>query len=993
VYLPCSAIGAAEPEPSPPADKVVDFARDVRPILAAHCIKCHGDERQESNFRLDRRDDALRGGDNGAAIVPRKGTESPLFERLASADPASRMPPQGERLPAAAVSVIRAWIDQGAVWPVDSETARPTQNDHWSLQPLERPPIPAALESSSIKNPIDAFVAANLSAHGLQPSAEADRRTLLRRVALDLNGLPPTPEEVAAFLADASSDAYERVVDRLLASPRYGERWARHWMDVIHFAETHGNDQDRPREHAWPYRDYLIRSFNDDKPYARFVSEQVAGDVLYPDDPQATVALGFVAAGPWDESSLMCIVDDTIDKKLAQVLDRDDMITNVMSTFTSTTVHCARCHNHKFDPITQADYYGLQAVFAGVDRADRLFDPDPGVHQRRRLLTRQKQDATKLDAERLLGDAHLQAELVSLEEAFRRGRDAWTAVVPVAVSAGGATATAEADGSVLFGGTRAEKDTYTLTFETELQGITAVQLEVLVDPGLPHQGPGRQDNGNLHLSEFKLSATPGGGGDPVGVPIASAFADFNQDGWDVAAAIDGKPETAWGIHPQVGKSHAAVFVLGEPLAMAGRARLSVVLEQQHGAGHLIGRPRLSVTAAADPASARPLPAELAAILAMGHAARTPAQRVELARSLMGWQLDRQLASLPQPQAVYAAAHEFKGNNNFRPAAKPRAVHLLRRGDVNQPLEEAAPGALSSVAGIESRFALAAADDEGSRRVALARWLVDPRNMLTWRSIVNRAWHYHFDRGIVDTPNDLGRMGGTPSHPALLDWLAVEFRDGGGSLKSLHRLIVSSATYRQSSEVDPQRARVDAENRQLWRMNARRLDAESIRDAVLQSSGKLDLAMGGPSVRQFIESKGIHVTPNVDYRGYDVDSPGNFRRSVYRFLFRTLPDPLMESLDCPDGSQLSPVRNASMTALQALSLLDNRFIVRQSEHTAARLEATAATMPERIGLLFRLVLLRDPTSDESRKWESYAVLHGLANACRMMFNTNEFVFVN
>lgn len=975
----------------------VDFDRDVRPLLAAHCFSCHGEKQQESGLRLDRRDDAVRGGDNGIVIVPQKSGESPLVDRITSTDADRRMPPKGDPLPAAAVELIRSWVDQGANWPAEGDAAKPAAPEHWSLRPLVQPAVPGTATAAS-RNPIDAFVAANLAKHGLQSSPEADRRTLLRRVTLDLTGLAPTPEELDIFVADAAPDAYERLVDRLLASPRYGERWARHWMDVIHFAETHGNDQDRPREHAWPYRDYLIRSFNDDKPYARFVREQVAGDVLYPDDSQATVALGFLAAGPWDESSLMCIVDDTVDKKLAQVLDRDDMITNVMSTFTSTTVHCARCHNHKFDPISQADYYNLQAVFAGVDRADRLFDPDPAVHQQRRLLARQKQAAAVLTAEQLLGDTRMQGEVAALEEEFRRAGSTWVPILATATSAGGATVTPQPDGSQLFGGTLPEKDSYTFTFEAELPVVTAVKLEVLSDSSLPHRGPGRQENGNLHLSEFKLLATPAGGTEPVVVPLAGAFADFDQDGWGVAAAMDGKIETAWGIYPQVGKDHAATFVLREPLHLAPSTRLSVVLEQQHGRSHLIGRARLSLTASANPAAARPLPAhpggpEPAAILARSTVERTVEERVALARALLEWNLDGQLAGLPAQQAVYAACHEFKGNNNFRPSEKPRPVHVLRRGDINQPLAEATPGALAAVPGLAAKFDLPTNDDEGARRRAMAAWLTDPANVLTWRSVVNRVWHYHFDRGIVDSPNDLGHMGGTPSHPELLDWLAVNFRDSCGSLKALHRLIVTSATYRQSSAVDAVSARIDGDNRQLWRMNARRLDAECIRDAVLQTSGKLDLAMGGPSVRQFIESKGIHVTPNIDYRGFDVDSPGNFRRSVYRFLFRTLPDPLMESLDCPDGSQLAPVRSASVTALQALSLLDNPFIVRQSEHTAARLTASAAAMPERVRLLFRLVLLREPTAEETSQWSAYAERHGLANACRMLFNTNEFVFVN
>ncbi|MBL9125684.1 MAG: DUF1553 domain-containing protein, partial [Planctomycetaceae bacterium] len=366
---------------------------------------------------------------------------------------------------------------------------------------------------------------------------------------------------------------------------------------------------------------------------------------------------------------------------------------------------------------------------------------------------------------------------------------------------------------------------------------------------------------------------------------------------------------------------------------------------------------------------------------------------ELARALRNWQIDGELAELPASQCVYAAASEFTGGNNFRPAGRPRPVHVLRRGDINQPLAEVTPGALDCLPGLESEFALADPADEGARRAALAQWLIDPQNALTWRSIANRIWHYHFDRGLVDTPNDLGRMGGAPSHPELLDWLAVELRDGGGSLKQLHRQIVTSATYRQSSQIDPDRASRDGENRLLWRMNRRRLDAESIRDSLLQASGKLDLTMGGPSVKQFVESPGIHVTPLIDYLSYDVDSPGNYRRSVYRFLFRTLPDPLMESLDCPDGAQLVPTRSSSVTALQALSLLDNRFVVRQSEHLALRLEREAPGLAEQLRLLFQVVLLRDPGDDELMRWQTYTQRHGLANACRMIVNTNEFVFVN
>lgn len=983
-------LSAAEPK-SPP----VDFARDVRPILAAHCLDCHGADLQESDLRLDGRKSALMGGAHGAAIVPGKSGESPLVTRVVSADADLRMPPEGDRLSTAEVTTLRNWIDQGAVWPQEpgSETTAPAE--HWSLKPLARPVVPAVPSAAAVHNPIDAFILATLAQHQLQPSPEADRTTLVRRVTIDLTGLQPTPDEVAEFLADRADGAYERLVDRLLASPRYGERWARHWMDVVHFAETHGNDQDRPRPHAWPYRDYLIRSFNDDKPYPRFVAEQVAGDVLYPDDPQATVALGFLAAGSWDESSLMCIVDDTTDKKLAQLLDRDDMIANCMSTMISATVHCARCHNHKFDPISQTEYYALQAVFAGVDRADRSYDPDPVVHQQRRALEARRREINARDGKLLLADTELLSQVSALEQTASHNREVWTIAAPASVAtAGESEAALQTDGSVLVAGPRPDKDTYTFTLDTEIEGVTAIRLEVLADPSLPQSGPGRQDNGNFHLSEFRVALQPAEGGDAAPLAVASAFADFDQaGGWNVAAAIDGKLETAWGIHPEVGRPHTAVFVLARPLTGLGQRQLTVVLDQQHGTGHLIGRPRLSLTTAADPALLRPLPQALAAILAIPPSERSEQQQVDSVRALAVAQIERELAALPAPQLVYAAASEFQGGNNFRPAGMPRPIHLLRRGDIQQPLDEVAPAALRCVKTVDSQFALEDPLDEGSRRAALARWLIDPEHTLTWRSIVNRVWHYHFDRGIVDTPNDLGKMGGIPSHPELLDWLAVEFRDRGGSLKDLHRLIVTSATYRQSSQIDSERAAIDGENRLLWRMNRRRLDAETIRDSILQTSGKLDLTMGGASVKQFVESPGIHVTPLIDYQSYDVDSPGNYRRAVYRFLFRTLPDPLMESLDCPDGAQLAPTRSASVTALQALSLLDNRFVVRQSEHTAARFEQLAPTLSEQIRLAFEWILLRQPTTAECERWEAYAAQHGLANACRMLFNTNEFVFVN
>jgi hypothetical protein len=957
----------------------VDFETDVRPIFAKSCYSCHGPQKQKSDFRLDQKTAATKGGDNGVAIVPGKASESPLVQRIASKS-RDRMPPKDNApLTAGEVATIRAWIDQGAKWPEYSATA--ANKPHWAYQPLR---------TTADAKSIDAFIHAKLREKGLSPSPPAEKRVWLRRVTFDLTGLPPTPEEMNAFLNDASPEAFAIVVDRLLTSPAYGERWARHWIDVVHFAESHGHDQDRPRPNAWPYRDYLIQSFNNDKPYARFVQEQVAGDVLFPDDPQATVALGMLAAGPWDESSLRDIVAGTADNLVAQVLDRDDMLTTVMTTFVSSTVNCARCHNHKFDPITTQDYYSLQAVFAGVDRAERAYDPDVSVmHRRRDLLTR-KRELEKGLPESVLLAADTQKRVAAWEERAKTDYAAWDVVAPKQfASSKGSTAKPQADGSLLFCGTPPETDTYWIT-TTAKRGVSGVRLEVMSDPSLPKNGPGRQDNGNLHLSEFVAFVWPGSGLPPVPWPIKRAVADFNQDGWTIAQAIDGHARTAWGIYPEVGKPHGAVFEFAKPLPRD--AVLTFALFQLHGGHHLIGRPRLSLTTAANPVKARPLPPSAAAALAIPNEKRTPAQRAELARIVLKTEIDDALDALPPPALVYAAAAEFKTDGSFRPTGKPKPVSVLRRGDINSPIEPAKPGTLACIPALPSRFELPNFDDEGARRAALARWLSDADNLLTWRSIVNRVWHYHFGKGLVDTPNDFGRMGSAPSHPELLDWLAIDFRDHGGSIKRLHKQIVLSQTYRESSQHNATAALIDGDNRLLWRMNTTRLEAEELHDTVLAVSGKLDRRMGGPSVKLFVQSPGVHVTPVCDYASFNVDDPANFRRSVYRFLMRTVPDPFMDVMDHPDGSQQAPVRSASMTALQALAMLNNKFMVRQSEHLAARLAREASTPEAQVRRLSELALGRDAKPNEVSLLVEHARKYGMANVCRVVLNSNEFLFV-
>jgi hypothetical protein len=731
-------------------------------------------------------------------------------------------------------ALIAFLLTAGLITACAADISAPTTAPEtwWSLKPLVKMAAPAVLPAKYTdwpRTPIDRFILAKLLEKGMAPAPPADPRTLLRRVTFDLTGLPPTPEEIDAFLTDSSPDAYEKVVERLLASPRHGERWARHWMDIAHYAETHGHDQDRPRPHAWPYRDYLIHSFNCDKAYSRFVQEQLAGDVLFPGDTDAIIAMGFLATGPWDESSLRDIRDDSIDRQIARYLDRDDMVTTAMSTFVSTTVHCARCHDHKFDPITQKDYYALQAVFAGVDKAERAYDTDPKLAARRKQLADEKR--------RLLG-LHGKAEPWLLTPGMQAEVAAW------------------------------EK--------------------------------------NLLASRVGVSA----------------------------------------------------LTAAQPLSAAGGVF-----------------------------------AVLTSVLAVPADKRTDDQRAALALHVCEQKLEQQIAALPPPQFVYAAASDFKPDGTFKPASQPRPVNILKRGDINKPGPEAKPGSLECVPGLEGRFRLAHPEEEGSRRAALARWVSDPNNVLTWRSIVNRIWHYHFGKGLVETPGDFGRMGAKPTHPELLDWLAVQFQEHGGSLKHLHRLIVTSAAYRQSSRHEPTYAAIDGDNRYLWRMSPTRLDAEEVRDAVLVAAGRLDQTMGGPSVKQFNMSPGVHVTPVVDYQGFDVDRPEMERRAVYRFVFRTLPDPFMEALDCPDSSQLTQARNVSVTAPQALALLNDRFMVRMSEHLAARAMKAGADLAAQVSAVYRFALGRQASAKETALLTDYARKHGLANLCRMVLNCNEFVFVN
>ncbi|MBL9207667.1 MAG: DUF1553 domain-containing protein [Opitutaceae bacterium] len=993
--LPAHAVETAERPPLPAAAaRPVTFLADVQPIFTTHCLECHGPEKQKGGWRADDRENALHEGDSyGPNILPGNSAASPLIQFVAHTHPELKMPKKGTPLTTEEVGILRAWIDQGAVWETDARapSAKAVDPlDWWSLKALARPAVPSVPGTS---HPIDRFLQTTLSEKGLRPSPEADRRTLLRRLSFDLTGLPPTPEEMAAFLADTDPQAYERRVDAYLASPRYGERWARHWLDVAHYGETHGYDKDKPRPHAWPYRDYVIRAFNQDKPYGRFVQEQIAGDVLYPFTRDGVEALGFIAAGPWDFIGHAEVAEDKTDGKIARNLDRDDMVASTMNTFTSTTLQCARCHDHKFDRFaTQETYYGLQSVFAALDRTDVNYDLDPAIGwQRGELQSTKTRLLDQVFAWETLGAQQAGAPIAALDDEIKRLQAAQAEPVNFTGYQSPAAPNAATERWV----------------QLDLRrpvNIDRLQLFAAQgDPRKPRDARGFPLRFKVELSDDPLFR------EAVVRIVDHTGADVPNPGVD---------PLSW----PVGRTARYVRITATLLSKVKLEYLFALAEVKvwdtSGANAATGAgvsapdvedflaPRWTLENLVDGNTPEAMSARQARIVAV------TADRLELVKQAMGPELrllrdkalgklaaiDQELASLPAQATVYAGA-VHRGEGTFvgtgAKGGKPRVIHVLHRGDVNSPKQLAHPGAVAIIPGVPAEFRVADDAPEGERRAALARWLTDPANPLTWRSIVNRVWQYHFGRAIVDSPNDFGRMGQKPSHPELLDWLAVEFRDGGQSFKSLSRLIVTSAAYRQVSTVTAGHeaaTALDADNRLLWRMNPRRLEAEAVRDAILFVTGKLDLTPGGPSYRDFVVEQPTH-SPHYRYGEYDPNDPASHRRTIYRMIVRSQPQPLLSALDCADPSLSVEKRNESGGALQALALMNNRFVVAMSQTFASRLAQEGGTPAARIDRAYQLAFGRSPTEIESATLAAYAGQFGWANACRLLLNLNEFAFVD
>lgn len=967
------------------------FRERVAPVLEKRCISCHSETSTKGGLNLTTAVGAFKGGGSGPAVVPGKPEESVLLDMIEGEPP--EMPKKGAPLSREEVASVRTWVEQGAHWPngLVLKDRRFEGEPWWAIQPLNRPRVPAVKTPAWVRTPIDPFILDRLEKEGLAPSPEADRRILLRRITYDLIGLPPTPDEIKAFLADQSPGAYEKVVDRLLASPHYGERWGRHWLDVVHYGDTHGYDKDKRRDHAWPYRDYVIRSFNEDVPYAQFVREQIAGDILEPGDPRGVIATGFIAAGPWDFVGHVELREGTVDKLKARLNDRDDMLANAMSTFQSLTVHCARCHDHKFDPIPQRDYYRLQAVFAGVDRGDRPFASPQRAAKRKIIEQNRRHAADRYETVTRQVAAVTGPELVRADALVKQLRRQ-LAMLP-----------------------RPDNGPPSPTngYHSSIHPVPSATAWVQVDLGA-----------SLPIDEIRIiPARPTDFPDTPGFGFPAHFkvelSDDERYASENAVADDSRPDQPnaedepYVIRPagraarfvRVSASRLwkrtgdYVFALSE-LEVLSRGQ-NVALGKKVTALDSIEGGRWSTWALVDgfdsrfkrPKASAPdavRQAELRYLLLQAEQKRRrvadalidPSLRAERDTSAAELaEIDKQLSAGPANELVYSVQTHA-----------PRPIFLLRRGDVEQPGELMSPGALACVPGLESQFELSNPDDEGARRAALADWIASSKNVLTWRSMANRVWHYHFGRGLVDTPNDFGHNGSRPSHPELLDWLAVELRDHGQSLKALHRLIVTSAVYRQATRDNAAALKVDADNRLLWRMNRSRLDAESLRDAILAISGTLDRTMGGPGFEPF-RFKDDH-SPIYDHTDpARVDNPLVRRRTIYRFAVRSVPHPFLECLDCADPNINTPVRGTTITALQALAMLNDLFVIRQSQYFARRLEETSGDPRARIETAYALALGRPPRPDERDALVKYAARYGLAQACRLLFNTNEFMFVD
>lgn len=920
-----------------------DFTRDVRPILSEHCFKCHGpdDAARQAKLRLDLRDAAVAKLQSGSApIVPGKPDASELVRRILSHDPDEMMPPPTANKPLNEEKkrILRDWIATGAPYQA-----------HWAFVPPKQAVPSLVSDSAWPRNPIDRFILARLVSAGLKPAPEADRYTLVRRVSLDLIGLPPTPEEADAFFNDRMPDAYERLVDRLLASPHYGERWGRRWLDLARYADTNGYEKDRARS-IWPFRDWVIAAINAGMSFDKFTVTQLAGDML----PGATVsdriATGFHRNTMLNEEGGI----DPLEFRFYAMVDR---VSTTGVVWLGLTVGCAQCHTHKFDPIPQRDYYRLMGF---LNDADETEVDVPDAH----LLTRRSQIEHKIAAaEAALPDRFPpggnagRANFEKKREEWNRTESAravrWTRLHPRAAKATLPHLRVLPDDSVLASGDESKSDRYQVDFDNLPGEITALRLEALPDASLPKHGPGRVfyegPFGDFGLSELNATA------DGAPVHFKAAAQSFASNPGGAAAAIDGNPLTSWTVNGGQGKAHAAVFILEKPLRNVKRLSVGMLFEYYYAAG--LGRFRIAAATSPVAADRQVLPPQIDDLLAIPPNRRSGDQRQALSRYFASITPELE-AARKEIRALHEAEPVLPTSlvMSERPPENPRATYIHKRGDFLRPTDRVEAGLPSMFGPVSQR---------GPRdRLAFARWLVSPQNPLIGRVTMNRQWQAFFGRGLVQTTEDFGYQGSPPTHPELLDWLAIEFLKQNWSMKAMHRLIATSATYRQSTQITPQALAKDPENKLLSRAPRVRLEAELIRDSELKAAGLLTETIGGPSV---FPPQPASVTTEGTYGGlsWNVSSgPDRYRRGLYTFTKRTAPFAMLSTFDAPSGEACVARREVSNTPLQALTLLNDAMFVEIAKGLARDVVSRGAGTPEETArALFRRCLTRPPARDE------------------------------
>jgi len=977
-------VSAAEP-----SDQKIDFNRDIRPILSDVCFQCHGPDknRRKADLRFDLKDEFYKDRGGYAMVVPGKLDQSELYSRLIDTDEKQRMPPPEalRQLTKSEIDLFKRWIEQGAEW-----------KGHWAYIKPERPAVPqvnnskAAEERGFLRNTIDRFVLQRLNEKGLTPAPEADRVTLIRRLSFDLVGLPPTPQEVERFVNDKSKDAYEELVDRLLASPNFGERMAMYWLDLVRYADTNGYHGDNHEDRDM-YRDWVINAFNDDMPFDKFTIEQLAGDLLPGASTADRIASGY-------NRLLMTTREGGAQAKEYMAKYSADRVRNFSSVWMAGTVGCAECHDHKFDPYTTRDFYRLAAFFADIQETavgEQAGTKIPTVEQSAALA---KFDAEMMPLRKVLDTQtpELDAAQLAWEESLRTKKIDWNVLKPAAaVSKQGATLKILDDGTIFAEGTNPEKDSYELTIAAPLTGVTALRLEVLNDDSLPAKGPGRATNGNFVLNEFTVTAAG------KLLEWSAITATHSQNDWPVANAADGKPATGWAILPHVGRANEAVFETKVDLGSSGEMPLSIAMQFNFGSAHTIGKFRLSATSSPRPVRAgsdNGLPKPIADILAIDAGQRTDKQKQDLAAHFrtIAPQLAATRDQLGKLQKDRDSLFASVRTTLVSMSGPPRPIRILPRGNwLDDSGEVVSPAAPAFMAPKQT-------PPDGGRltRIDLANWVVSPENPLTARVFANRLWKIAFGQGLVKSIEDFGSQGALPTHPDLLDWLAVEFisptttaqsgidagRAGqatppappflrGGErawdVKRLLRLMVTSGTYRQSSHADDSLRQRDPYNQWLAHQNRFRMDAEMVRDNALAVSGLLIQKLGGPSARPY-QPPLYWSYLNFPTREYQADKgDGLYRRGLYTYWCRTFLHPSLKAFDAPTREECTADRPRSNTPLQALVLLNDPTYVEAARSFAERIVRDGGdNFPARLNYAYRRAISRDARSDEA------ALLEGL-----------------